>query len=75
MAQKRLTPALDPHLILHDTVDHLSVLYVPYTAHRVLLPVRILLRLWLRAPNWGVIFLKVFSIGPWFLGRAEYGID
>jgi hypothetical protein len=29
MAQKRLTPALDPLLILHDTDNHLSVLYVP----------------------------------------------
>jgi hypothetical protein len=29
MAQKRLTPALDILLILHDTDEHLSVLYVP----------------------------------------------
>jgi len=29
MAQKSITPALDPLLILHDTDDHLSVLYVP----------------------------------------------
>ena len=30
MAQKRLTPALDTHLILHDTDNHLPVLYVPF---------------------------------------------
>jgi len=52
----------------------LGAFHVLRKSLRVLLPVRFLLRLWLWALNWGVIFSEVFSTGPWFMGRLNTGL-
>jgi hypothetical protein len=68
---------LDGHLLSKSVQFEqyfLEALHVLRKSRRVLPQARFLLRFWLRALNWGVIFSEVFSIGLGVWGRLSTGL-